>query len=260
MKLKVYTDGFDGHCLRAFSYFGDQMTGISNDVDSINSIADIYPDLRQQSKAPTFLLTYGGTHHGLVANIGMDLDEALQVETKYHELYVVSDEWVKSKIDQATIDGYITVAFGLRVRTPILGKSILNTKSTPYEAQAEGRTAGNALGQSYGLLNNRAGIEFQERTLASDYSLDILPIAHIHDAQYFIIRDDVAVVKWFNDNLVECMEWQELPEIQHDEVKLGGDMEIFHPSWADMFKLSNRMGIKDIRASIDLQIKKKKGT
>jgi len=24
-KLKVYTDGFDGHCLRAYAYFGDQM-------------------------------------------------------------------------------------------------------------------------------------------------------------------------------------------------------------------------------------------
>lgn len=29
-KLKVYTDGFDGHCLRAAAYFGDQMPEITN--------------------------------------------------------------------------------------------------------------------------------------------------------------------------------------------------------------------------------------
>ena len=27
-KLRVYTEGFDGHCLRAFSYFRDQMPDI----------------------------------------------------------------------------------------------------------------------------------------------------------------------------------------------------------------------------------------
>ena len=27
-KLKVYTDGYDGHCLRAYGYFGDQMFDI----------------------------------------------------------------------------------------------------------------------------------------------------------------------------------------------------------------------------------------
>lgn len=28
-KLRVYTEGFDGHCLRAFYYFGDKMPDIS---------------------------------------------------------------------------------------------------------------------------------------------------------------------------------------------------------------------------------------
>jgi len=39
-KLKVYTDGYDGHSLRAYGYFGDQMPDIDpTSVDSINSIA-----------------------------------------------------------------------------------------------------------------------------------------------------------------------------------------------------------------------------
>jgi DNA polymerase-1 len=27
------------------------------------------------------------------------------------------------------------------------------------------------------------------------------------------------------------MAWQGLPEIEHDEVKIGGDVELFYPSW-----------------------------
>jgi DNA polymerase I len=245
-KIKVYTDGYDGHSLRAYSYFKDMMLDIVDTVDSINSIADKYPDIRQDSKAPTFLLTYGGTYHGLIANVGMALDQAKLVESKYHILYAVSDQWVADNIARASLDGYVTCAFGLRVRTPVLKQTILNKRSTPYEAQSESRTAGNALGQSYGMLNNRAGIEFQERTLTSKYLYSIKPCAHIHDAQYFLIRDEVEVVEWFNINLVECMQWQKLPAIQHDEVKLGGNVEIFYPTWAVSHKLPNNASRREI--------------
>ena len=53
-KLKPYIDGYDGHCLRAHAYFGDQMSGIDDSVESINSIEKKYPKLRQDSKTPTF--------------------------------------------------------------------------------------------------------------------------------------------------------------------------------------------------------------
>lgn len=245
-KLKVYEQGYDGHCLRAFYYFGDQMTGIVDTVKSINSIEQKYPHLRQDSKAPTFLLTYGGKYYGLMQNVGLSEKMAKKIEANYHEMYSVSDAWVADKLNQATKDGYVTVAFGLRVRTPILQKTYLGKYSTPKEAEAEGRTAGNALGQSYGLLNNRAGIEFQERVLNSKYKYMIKPIAQIHDSQYFIVQDHLGCVKWFNDNLVECMEWQQLPEIQHPRVKLGGNVEIYYPSWAKKHVIPNKASKKDI--------------
>ena len=245
-KLKVYLDGYDGHCLRAYSYFKNEMPDIPNTLAGINSIEVKYEPLRQKSKGPTFLLTYGGTYHGLVNNIGLPMEQAKEIETQYHALYTHSDKWVQDKLYKASIDGYVTVAFGLRLRTPILQQVILGCNSTPYEAKAEGRTAGNALGQSYGLLNNRAAIEFQQRTLASKYRLDIKPITHIHDAQYFIIRNTVGCVEWFNTNIIECMQWQELPEIQHDKVKLGGEMEIFYPNWANPIKIKNNATRQEI--------------
>lgn len=237
-KMRVYEDGYDGHSLRAFSYFRNQLVGIVDTVDSINSIATLYPKQRQDSKAPTFLLTYGGTYHGLMNNVGLTKESALAIEANYHELYKVSDEWVATKLEEATRVGYVTVAFGLRVRTPILGQTLLNTKITPYEASAESRTAGNALGQSYCLLNNRAAIEFFERLLVSEYAHDIKIIALIHDAIYLDFPATLGCTEWVNKNLIECMEWQALPEIQHPIVKLGGSLELF-PTWADSISIPN---------------------
>jgi DNA polymerase-1 len=238
-KLKVYTDGYDGHSLRAFAYFGSQMPDIIDTVDSINSIQELYPVFRQESKAPTFALTYQGTYFTLMANCGFSEEKAKSVEQRYHELYFVSDQWVDKKLEQATKDGYITAAFGLRIRTPLLGKVVWGTSNMPYEAKAEGRTAGNALGQSWCLLNNRAANEFMERVWASKYANVIRPAAHIHDAQYYLVPDDIEVVKWVNDNLVECVQWQDHPDIYHDEVKLGGELSVFYPSWANDISLAN---------------------
>jgi len=247
-KLKVYTDGYDGHCLRAFSYFGDQMPNIDgSSVDSINSIAVDYPELRQDSKAPTFLLTYAGTYHGLMNNCGFDATTALQIEEKYHELYKVSDDWVALQIEGARKDGYITCAFGLRVRTPVLKQTVETERHTPYAAKAEARTAGNALGQSWGLLNNRAASEFMQMVRANPEWRDSIKICcQIHDAQYYLVRDDVNVLSWFNKELSRCVKWQKHPAITHPDVKLSGEVSIFYPTWAEEHSIPNDATAEDI--------------
>ena len=240
------TPGYDGHSYRAFNYYRKQMPDILDTVEGINSIKIKYPDFRQDSKGPTFALTYGGTSYALINQCGLGPSEAIRIEKEYHELYKVSDDWVATKIKAASIDGFITVAFGLRVRTPVLAQTILNTANTPFAAQGEARTAGNALGQSFGLLNNRAGIEMYDRILTAEYEIDILPVAHIHDAQYFLVRNEVAIIEWFNKNLVECMQWQDLPEIKHDQVKLGGDVDVHYVNWAQPITLKNGANKKEI--------------
>ena len=241
------TPGYDGHCLRAFWYFPERLPGIENTVESINSIKKKFPEIRQLSKTPTFALTYAGTYITLMRNLGFDETTAKKIEKAYHDLYKVSDEWVKAKMDQASKDGYVDVAFGLRVRTPLLGQVLRGHRTTPYQAEAEARTAGNALGQSYGLLNNRAANAFMEKVWASPYKHDILPIALIHDAIYLLVRDNIEVVKWVNDNLIAEMQWQELHEIQHDTVKLGAELDLFWPSWADDVTIPNQASKEEIR-------------
>lgn len=250
-KLKVYTDGYDGHCLRAYAYFGDQMTGIDpTSVDSINSIATKYKDLRQDSKIPTFALTYMGTFKTLMKNLGWSMDKAKMVEDKYHELYLRSDEWVANKLTQAGKVGYVTVAFGLRVRTPLLHQTVAGLRSTPYEAAAEGRTAGNALGQSWCLLNSRASAEFMGIVRKSEHRLNIRPCAHIHDAQYMLVKDDIDVVMFANKHLVNAVKWQDHPEISHPEVKLGGEFSIFWPDWTNDITVPNDATEEEVRSIV----------
>lgn len=250
-KLKVYTDGFDGHCLRAAFYYAELLAHINVDnPKSVNSIKKSHPELRQDSKTPTFALTYQGTYHTLMVNEGWDKEKAQRIEAKYHDLYKVSDDYIQDRLKQATKDGFVTVAFGLRVRTPLLSQVVWGARM-PYEASAEGRTAGNAMGQSYGLLNNRAAVDFMRKVWASKYRLDIKPVALIHDSIYVIIRDRDDVVEWVNRELIISMKWQELPELRHPTVHLGANLDIFWPSWANAITLPNNASRQEIRVLAD---------
>lgn len=211
------------------------------EVEIINSIKHSHKDLRQRSKGCTFALTYAGTWRTLVQNFGFSEQEAKNIEARYHELYKESDEWVSKKMKKAAIDGYVDVAFGLRVRTPVMHQCILGLRNTPKEAEAEKRTAGNALGQSYGLLNSRAGMAFNQKVRASKYALDIKPVAQIHDAQYFLVKDDADVLLWMNRHLVKEVSWQEDPAIYHPEVHLGGEVSIFYPDWSKELTIPNNV-------------------
>ena len=256
-KLKVYTDGFDGHCLRAAYYYKDDLIaeGINinfNDPKSVNSLKKCpqyggheHP-FRQESKVPTFALTYQGTYHTLMTNLGWTEKKAKAIEASYHIMYVVSDQYIQAKLKQAHTDGYVTVAFGLRVRTPLMGQTIYGSSRMPYEALAEGRTAGNALGQSYCMLTSRSMVDFMQKVWASPYRLDIKPSAMIHDANYVLFREDPVIAEWVNRELIASMQWQKLPEIVHPTVKLGAALEIFWPSWNNAITLPNGASAMEI--------------
>ena len=166
-------------------------------------------------------------------------------------MYADSKEWTNQVLIKAAKVGYVELAFGLRLRTPLLAKSVMNSSYTMYEATQEARTAANAAsGQSYGLLNNRAAIAFMKRVRASKWKYDIRIISLIHDALYFTIPDDIECVKWVNDNLIEEMSWQELPELKHDIVKLGAELDVLYSGWHQPITIDNYASIEEIEATI----------
>ena len=214
-------------------------------VHMINSIKKKYPALRQASKTFTFALTYEGNWRTLMEQ-GIIEEQAKHIEKQYHELYKVADKWVAEKVAKATIDGYVTCAFGLRLRTPLLKATVLNTSKTPPEAKSEARSVGNALGQSWGLLNCRAVNEVMQQVWNSPYALKIKPIMQIHDASYYLVKHDLDAICFLNNILVKAMEWQEHPAIAHDKVKLGGDLDIYYPDWAHPITIPHNITPEDL--------------
>lgn len=215
-------------------------------VKQINSIVYKHSALRQKSKQITFALQYAGTDYTLQKRSGFSEQEANRIYDRYNNLYKVSIEWTNTKLKHAATDGYVTLAFGLRLRTPVLAQTIQNTSRTPHEASAEARTAGNALSQSYGLLTTRASVEFMRKVRGSHLAHDIKPCLSIHDALYYIIKDSDEVLHYLNKNLSHAVKWNFDPNIYHPEIGLGGETSVFFPTWAQEHTISNNISRKEI--------------
>ena len=264
-KLALYIDHYDGHCLRAFYYYGSLMPDIQEEYEActsteekvkvINSIANRYPKLRQRGKSPTFACTYAGTYVTLMNNLGFTEEEAKRVEAAYHEMYKVSDEWVADKIREAQCTGFITTAFGLKLRTPILAQTIGDYKKN-HKAAAEARTAGNALGQGWGLLNDRAMNTVMETVNNSKFRGMVHPCGKIHDACYYVLDNNAELVSWFNNLVCKEAQWQDNPDIYHPEVGISGNLDIFYPTWADPITLPDNINQVELVNLMNTKVKK----
>lgn len=99
-------------------------------------------------------------------------------------------------------------------------------------ASAEARTAGNALGQGWGVLNDRAMNEVIDNIDSLGLTEDILPINKIHDACYYLVRNDIDIILKLNELTTKAAKWQDHPVIAHNEVHLSGQLDLFYPDWA----------------------------
>ena len=63
----------------------------------------------------------------MVKNAGFSEEQAKQIESRYHELYKVADAWAEKLVEEAKTCGYIPMAFGARIRTPLLAKCVTGT-------------------------------------------------------------------------------------------------------------------------------------
>jgi|TARA_R110000737_G_scaffold96025_1_gene130090 DNA polymerase-1 len=211
----------------------------------INSIEHKYPELRRESKGPTFALQYLGTWHTLHKRGGFPVKQAKKIEIAFHELYAVSGEFNDKNKRFMEEHGYAECAFGLKLQTPIIAKTILGTSKTPYEAEAEVRSANNAITQSWGMLLNRAMIATNARIEKAGYGTDILPINMIHDAGYFLVKNDPILVKFLNDVLIDEMEWNDDDRIRSTAVPMMASLEI-GKSWDKLINLKNNLTLKEI--------------
>lgn len=259
-KLGVYTDGYDSHAFAAYYYFPELFPDIvlgtegntgdltlkEYNAQQINRIVVEYPKERGDSKPISFALQYGGTEFTLMRNSGFSKERAFAVVNNYKKLYAVSMAYRQKRIDMAARDGHAIVAFGLMVRTPVLKRSILGTNTTTNAASEESRTLGNAITQSFCMLNNRAVSAVMTVVRNGKYRDKIKLCSQIHDASYYLVHNDPEVLRYLNDLIVAASYWQEFDELKHDVVKLGGDLDVFYPSWEVGHKIPNYATLSEI--------------
>lgn len=222
--------------MRCFSFFPDELKELGldldpNDPDSINRIQTEAKELRNKSKPISFLKQYGGGAGKIQKVLKCSQQRAQEISNAYDTLYSGLAEFQNSNELFAKKNGYIELAFGLQLKTPRI-----NSRDSGVQS-AEVRSASNGAVQSFGMLMNRAFIEFLQRLEASPHRLDVKIINTIHDAVYLLVRNEATAVHWVNENLIECMEWQEDPRL-HSDIKLGAELDIGF-NWAQCYTIPN---------------------
>jgi len=246
-KKAEFLQGFDGHSLRAYAFFKEEIDeALGEELDptdpaSINRIKDELPKIRGKSKSPSFAMAYGSGAGKIVQLLKCTKAEAEAVFKRYHELYRDTAIYAERNIEKAKAQGFINGAFGLKLRTPGI------RSRDRIKVSSEGRSLNNMTIQSYGLLMNRAGIGFQEAIENDGMINEVLLINQIHDALYGLVRNTPENVKWLNDNLIKCMVEDYVP---NQEIKLEAELDI-GPSWDIQHTIKNGVSVEEIKKVLE---------
>ena len=241
-KLRVFTDGIDGHSLNAAYYFKDELLnrGIvidENDKDSINSIKSLAGDLRGDGKSVTFGLAYGGTEYTVAKSLKIPTEEAEEIVRNYNKLNKEVLEYKNVKVQEAIDDGFVISRFsGLRLLTPNIHSA---HKAT---AAKEQRVIGNFSIQSGSILMLDAMVKFQNWLEEEDLLNQIEVISNIHDAIYLYLPNDSAIIARVNKKLIEIMSAdyvEDQPITLEAELDVGGN-------WANMTTLPNNISAEEV--------------
>ena len=207
-KLASYKENFDGHCLAATTYFPDEIGELlgtpANSSIEFNKLFNKerkentekgkkLDKLRSSSKGVTFGLEYGSYPPKVAKQLSIPLKEAEGIFNRFHyELYkgvsIYREEYV---LKTALKNGKIHLGFGAFISTKNANKDI--------------RTLTNSTFQFYSILTLIAIVKIQKRIKEAGYEQDILVYATCHDEISAMIKEEVKVIKWYNDNLIGCM-------------------------------------------------------
>ena len=92
-------------------------------------LSEVTPTLRSRAKAVNFGIVYGISAYSLAQDIGVWPSEAKAYMDAYLEKYHGVRDYMKSIVEQAREDGYVSTLYGRRRSLPELKSSNFNTRS-----------------------------------------------------------------------------------------------------------------------------------
>ena len=241
VKVKVLLEGYDSHSLYLASYIPDTLKdmglpfGRAITKEESFLIKENAKELRDGHKCVTFALAYNGTEHTVARSLGISLEEAKTIVDNYAQLHYKIKDYQREATLTAKKLGYYMTPLGLKVRA-----SELNGTDTESIA----RSGTNALSQGpAGMIMINAISKIQQRIEEAGLDEDIVIINTIHDACYAYVREDPSIIKWYNDNLIECM----VEDYKTDQVlKLRANLDIGY-SWDTQIELTNNAQLAEIK-------------
>ena len=227
----------------------------------INDIKTSKKEVRQEAKPIYFALNYMGTYRTLMRTRGFSEEKSKFIEKSHKELYKVYYDYIANKINQTKETGYTTLAFGLRLRSPVL-KASSTTDIPNYIIEQEERSVGNALFQSYGLMTLNALVNIMKDVWEHPVYFDrIVPITTIYDSIYLELDNDLEMLTWINKTITKHMlNIDDLPELKHDQIAISADVEVLYPDWSSQIPLPNNATEEEVQACIEKWYKKQKET
>lgn len=240
-KCNIFLKGLDGHSLNACGYFARQLESImGTNVDNVAYVKrfmekveegdSVVKKFRQDSKAPTFKLAYGGypdaDKGGVITQEIFDNYHNILYPgiTHYREYYV---------LPTAQKQGYIHLGLGCRLYS--------------NDADQHIRTLNNGTVQFWSILTLIAINEFNHRIREEKLEAEVQVISTIYDSIYTQVVKDAEVLKWVNDNLIELMTVQYLQdEIIHNEAE--GEIGL---NWSDLHAVKNGASVQDIQRILE---------
>lgn len=242
VKLGIFTEGLDGHSVAATYYYNDKVKALIGDFEStleahkkasvlFKSLVDDKNAeaiaIRQDSKAPSFKLSYGGfpdAHKGGV--VTQELFDLYHYSlypgvSSFREDYVIPTAYSK---------GQIHLGLGFNIKSD--------------NADKDQRTLNNACSQFWSILTAITINEIHRLIDEAGLQEEIQVTSSIYDSIYFIIKDDPEVIKWLNDRIVPIME-QDYMEDQ--TIRNEARLEI-GPDWSELYELPENADIDTIKS------------
>ena len=174
--------------------------------------------------------SYGAFPPKIASSINCSLEEGEQIFNAYHkELYPKITEYRENYV-LPTAKQHKKLHLGLGF--------YINTK----DPDSDIRTLANASIQFWSILSILAINELHRRIDSAGYQSQIKVISSIYDSIYLEVLDDPAIIQWANNNLIECMTRDFMP---NQSVPNVAESEIGY-DWATLKGIPNNATLDEI--------------
>ena len=240
-KIKILSQGYDSHCFHTLYYWKSEVEKYLGKSDSSIEFNKMFKaktkeikeldDLRTKSKQVSFGIGYGAYPKKIAESLEAPLEEGQKIFNVYHnELYPTTTKYREEYVvETVKRKGELHLGFGCTLRSDDIRKDV--------------RSINNATCQFFSVLTLIAMAKLHKSIVKKEWQERVKIINTVYDALYLEVDDDLQVIEWVNNTLVEIMIQQYLkyePVPNRAACDIGYDLAV-------MEEIPNNASIEEIQ-------------